>query len=177
MKDNKDSIFKTYFDENWSENNFYEKTYSFGESNNNSTTEPDLLSPTANKKNDFIKKIRTPKKNYSEKCGSSQILSKWIGIVTQINDDVFMGKLRNLAINEGFINEAEFTVSELQEDDKELLEIGAVFYWYIGYMTTYGGTRTKISLLKFQRLPQWQKSQINKIKEEAKLMGEKFNWY
>lgn len=168
---------ETYFEEKWLDKCTYEETCLLSESIDNSRIEQDLPSLTANNKGKNLEiKIRVPKGDFSGKFGSSQILSKWEGVVSRVSGDIFMGKLRDLTTDEGFINEAEFSVDDLQEDDKELLEIGAVFYWYVGYMTTSGGTRTKISLLKFQRLPKWQKSKIERIEEDAKRLREKLKW-
>jgi len=86
------------------------------------------------------------KKNYFNRS------QKWIGHILRINEDnTFSAKLEDL--NDLTTNEyAEFSLLEVSPDDHELLDVGSVFYWSVGYENKNGTVR-KASVLKFQRLP------------------------
>ncbi|MGQ0465468.1 MAG: hypothetical protein ACT4QG_09120 [Sporichthyaceae bacterium] len=46
----------------------------------------------------------------------------------------------------------EFDLAEIAEGDRPLCEIGARFYWSIGYTTAPGGSRSRTSRLHFRRI-------------------------
>jgi len=168
---------ETSFKEGWLEDFTYEDTLILNEfTTENSGIDQDLSAQTVHRKAEREIKIRIPRQDDFGKTNSSQILCKWEGVVDRINGDSFWGKLKDLTVDTAYINEAEFSIDDLQEGDKDLLEIGSVFYWYIGYITTFGGTRTKVSLLKFKRLPQWQKNKIKDIDEKVKDLMERLKW-
>ena len=168
---------RTNFEENWLDSATYEGTYKCNISDAlNSRVEQDNFAITGN--GEIEKEIKTliPRKIFDEKTNSSQILCKWEGAVARISGDTFIGRLKDLMDEKDSEHEAEFTIDDLQEGDKELLEVGSIFYWYIGYMDTVGGTRTRISLLRFQRLPGWQKNKIKEIEIKAQQLREKLKW-
>lgn len=168
---------KTIYEEKWIEDATYENTVGLEDtSTDNRIYEKEK--PTSRKiaESRLEYKVKIPKFIFPDSLSSSQILAKWEGTVIDVNDSAFYAKLRDLKENTSYVNEAEFPLEDLQNDDRELLRIGALFYWYVGYMTTSSGTRIKISLLQFKRLPRWQKSKMNKITEKIEKLRKKFGW-
>lgn len=75
----------------------------------------------------------------------------WIGHVESINLEAeeFVGILKDLD-NPGPEEMAEFDFNEVTQDDKELLKVGAVFYYSIGFSYSKGQCK-KDTVLKFKR--------------------------
>ena len=51
--------------------------------------------------------------------------------------------------------EAEILKSEISDEDLSYIELGAVFYWNIGYHVDSSGQRRRASVIRFRRLPVW----------------------
>jgi hypothetical protein len=102
-------------------------------------------------------------------------LQKWQGIVIDVMDDAFLARLIDLT-QKGTDEEAEFSFDEISEEDKPLIRSGAIFYWNIGYHTSYSGQRTRTSLLRFRRLPAWTQREIDAAKREAERIGKALGW-
>ncbi len=103
-----------------------------------------------------------------------QSLQKWEGIVQETHEDHFVAKLVDLT-SELPEEVAEFPLDEISEDDKKLIEMGAVFYWNIGYQISPSRQKRRTSLIRFRRLPAWSKKDLDrgkKLSEElAKALG------
>ncbi len=104
--------------------------------------------------------------NQEELEGHAVSLQKWEGIVVEVGKEVFYARLYDLT-SENPEEEAEFSIDEVSEEDRELLKAGAVFYWSIGYFTTRTGQRLRTSIIKFRRLPAWTEREIKAAKERA----------
>jgi|RhiMetdeSRZDD1v2_1073273.scaffolds.fasta_scaffold37399_4 hypothetical protein len=102
-------------------------------------------------------------------------LQAWEGIVTQVMDNAFLARLIDLT-HTGVDEEAEFPIDEISEEDKALITPGAIFYWDIGYHTSYSGQRTRKSLIRFRRLPAWTQKEIEAAQREAERIGKAFGW-
>ena len=102
-------------------------------------------------------------------------LQKWEGIVMEVMDDAFLARLIDLT-NKGVDEEAEFPIDEISEEDKPLVRPGAIFYWNIGYHTSYSGQRTRSSIIRFRRLPAWTQREIDAAKREAERIGKALGW-
>src|ERR1700722_4226657 len=85
-------------------------------------------------------------KNYFDKVQS------WIGYILSVSEDSFLAKIEDPNEIHTTYEEAEFSIDDVEEEDKKLLLIGSVFYWSVGYEYR-GGTKTKQSILRFKRLP------------------------
>jgi hypothetical protein len=79
----------------------------------------------------MMKKSLTPESGFIS-------LQKWEGVVTEIGKEFFFARLYDLT-NKGNEEEAEFSVDEISEDERDLFVSGAVFYWNIGYHDSYTG--------------------------------------
>jgi hypothetical protein len=82
-------------------------------------------------------------------------LQEWEGIVAELGVKEFTARLSDLTdrTRKGE-EEAHFPLREVSEDDLELLRVGAVFRWTIGFQKL-GATKQRISQVVFRRLPQW----------------------
>jgi hypothetical protein len=79
-------------------------------------------------------------------------LSRREGVVLEVRQDEFDARLVDLDGDEGDLD-ATFAIEELSPDDVPLLRPGAVFYWTIGYLDDQVRRRTRVSDLRFRRLP------------------------
>jgi hypothetical protein len=93
-------------------------------------------------------------------------LQKWQGYVLGVTDIFLYVRLVDLN-RVGIDEETEIPIEEISEDDKELIKPGAIFYWNIGYLDSYGGQRSRVSVIRFQRLPSWSREEIDAAKREA----------
>lgn len=102
-----------------------------------------------------------------------KVLQKWEGYVLEIDNEVFRARLIPISGQED-IQEAEIYLSEVTEEDRDLLEPGAVFYWSIGYLVRPSGT-LRASLIRFRRLPAWSEDQLYKAERDAHRWGDLFS--
>lgn len=79
-------------------------------------------------------------------------LSRREGVVLELRGDEFDARLVDLNGEEEDL-EGTFALDEVSPDDLPLLKSGAVFYWTIGYFDDRVGRRTRVSELRFRRLP------------------------
>lgn len=101
-------------------------------------------------------------------------LQKWECTVLNISHDSFTARLIDLTGN-GPDEEAEFSRDEVDPEDIDLLETGAVFYWNIGYRDRASG-RERISTIRFRRLPVWTADELKIARQEASRVREKIAW-
>jgi hypothetical protein len=102
-------------------------------------------------------------------------LQAWEGIVLEVMPDSFWARLLDLT-NTGADEEAELPMNEISDDDKPLVRPGAIFYWDIGYHTSYSGQRMRSSLIRFRRLPAWTQREIDAAEREADRIGKALGW-
>jgi hypothetical protein len=93
-------------------------------------------------------------------------LKKWRGVVLKIYNDYFLCRLVDQGGNSPD-EEAEILLSEISEEDLQLIGIGAVFYWSIGYQTNPSGTRTRSSIIRFRRIPVWRPEELSEAQKKA----------
>jgi hypothetical protein len=94
-------------------------------------------------------------------------IKKWEGKIISIDMDkeIFWAEVRDTAEPE-VEEETYFSFDEVNENDRKLISEGAIIYWSIGYKRTASGTREKVSILLFRRLPAWKIDQ-GKIENEV----------
>jgi hypothetical protein len=92
-------------------------------------------------------------------------LQKWEGYVLDVAADTFRAHLTPLR-GEGREQVAEIYLTELDDDDRALVQPGAVFYWSIGYLDRPAG-RLRASILRFRRLPGWTRQELARAQAEA----------
>lgn len=94
------------------------------------------------------------------------LLQKWEGVVTDVGDETFVAELITISGDEEDMI-AEIYLKNVHEDDRELVEPGAIFYWSIGYLRTAQGTTKRKSDIRFRRLPRWTRRQLKKYQEQS----------
>lgn len=93
-------------------------------------------------------------------------LQSWEGVVESLGDETFWATLHDLTNPENPPEVAEIWLEELAEEDRELLRVGAVFYWTIMYDDT-SGSRSRRSDIRMKRMPRWSRGEIDRLKSEA----------
>lgn len=103
-----------------------------------------------------------------------RLLQQWEGTVTEIAADEFTAELRDLTDPANYREEATFDLDEVSPGDQQLIALGAVFRWSIGYRTSAAGQRERVSQLRFVRIPGWRRSAIAEVKQGAAELQQHF---
>jgi len=94
---------------------------------------------------------------------------EWEGSVERIEDDAFVASLVNVTTGEVLPTEdAWFPISELNDIQRENLEVGAIFRWVIGLQRLPNGNKQRVSELFFRRLPAHSSKEIEAALENAR---------
>jgi hypothetical protein len=102
-------------------------------------------------------------------------LQQWEGVVDAINDGTFTARLVDRTADEPD-EEVEFDLTEVPTGDRDLVTVGAVFYWSVGYHTSATGTRSRVSVISFRRLPAWTEAEKRQARERAEQIAEALDW-
>jgi hypothetical protein len=102
---------------------------------------------------ELLKVIKMPRiVNLGQRCESFAAVQEWEGVVTEIHPDVFMADLVDITAQALEANElAEILIKDIQEQDRHLFRVGAIFRWVVGYHRTASGTKTRGSRIHFRR--------------------------
>jgi len=142
-----------------------------------STVKLPIVDEKANRFQDSVYTIFRHMNFERKKVPSLIPLQEWEGYVTNIYEDKFLTNLIDITAKEDTATEeAEFDIDELSESDKDLLKIGAVFRWIIGYERTPAGVKKRVSQIVFRRLPQWSKSSIINADKQSKEIISSIIW-
>lgn len=104
----------------------------------------------------------------------TEFAQTWIGHVTKINKTSFDAKLFDLKQDDTF-EIAEFDISDISDDDKELFEIGSIFYWNVVKDKTRGQIETK-SFIRFQRLKPFTEEDVERISDKVNDLLDNLKW-
>ncbi|MFW5700919.1 MAG: hypothetical protein ACOCWM_04440 [Cyclobacteriaceae bacterium] len=96
---------------------------------------------------------------------NSVTLQSWKGIIVELKDDCFIAELQDLT-NGGTNEIVEIELLSVSPDDLNLVSVGASFYWSIGYKMNYGQI-TKESIIRFQRLIEWDSDDYDQATDRA----------
>jgi len=99
---------------------------------------------------------------------------KWIGHVEQIKNKTFIAKLTDLT-NTTTYEMGEFDFDEISPEDMELVKIGATFYWSLGRSNNNGQIEKK-SILRFQRVKNWEEEDYDRVLDRAEEKMQKLEW-
>lgn len=115
-----------------------------------------------------------PLRTTSELPGNYLSLKSWEGVVTKILDQ----EIKSILYSDDSEPPVEATIplSEVSEDDLELVEEGAIFYWNIGYEVTRFGQRKRNSTIRFRRLPAWTPRELEQAKKSARGLLKYLEW-
>jgi hypothetical protein len=98
-------------------------------------------------------------------------LQRWEGVVLEAHGESFTARLTDLSAD-GPIEEVELQRADVADDDWALIQPGAVFYWSIGYMDSASGQRSRVSTLRFRRLPVWSSEELEASERRASEIAE-----
>lgn len=98
---------------------------------------------------------------------SFQALNRWEGYVKSIDGEEFIGIVHDLDNPNAPQEEVTVDLADISQDDRELIQPGAVFYWNIGYRITEYRQEIRCSEFRFRRLPAWRKKDLAEAKETA----------
>lgn len=104
----------------------------------------------------------------------STTLQSWKGVVVEIKEDFFVAELDDLT-NGGTKEIAEIELFSVSPDDRKLVSVGASFYWNIGYKMN-NGQITKESLIRFQRIIDWNEDDYDQAADRASELFENINF-
>jgi hypothetical protein len=104
-----------------------------------------------------------------------EVLNTWEGAVISIDRQAqtFTARLYDLTNNTRDVSEAEFAIEDVSANDIDLLKVGGVFRWMIGYRKHSFGQRERISAIKFRRLPAWTFDDIKSAAAEGERLAGK----
>lgn len=96
----------------------------------------------------------------------------WEGVVLSINNNEMHVRLSD---RQGILPDhfADVGLDFVHDQDIGLVKPGAVFYWTL-YRAQKKGTISATQEIRFRRLPNWTKAQINSIYEDADDLASKF---
>lgn len=93
------------------------------------------------------------------------ILQSWEGWVISKRAEEFTAVIKDLSNTENPNEEVVISIEEISKSDRDLIEAGAVFYWYIGYKDNDNGNRERVSNIRFRRLPGWSKKDFERAEK------------
>ena len=102
-------------------------------------------------------------------------LQSWEGTVMRVLDESFVARLVDRS-SKTHDEEAEFPLSEVSDDDRDLVQKGAVFYWNIGYIIKPSRQKIRASIVRFRRLPAWTKVEVDSAKQAAERLADFIGW-
>lgn len=119
---------------------------------------------------DVVKTFHTSKNdNYYLKT------QKWLGHIIEVVDQTIFTKLEDFN-NPTTYEIAEFDLEDIPYEDRELIKVGAGFYFSVGQSYDKNGQVEKKSLIRFQRTNPWDESGLQTIIAEADNLYQKLKW-
>ena len=81
-------------------------------------------------------------------------MQEWEGYVIEIRQREFVARLLDITAG-AKREEEEATISfeEISSADREMMRLGSIFRWVIGYEHTVGGVKRRVSQIVFRQLP------------------------
>ncbi len=95
-----------------------------------------------------------------------ELKQQWEGTVAEVLEDSFVVTLKDLTDPSNPEESSELFFDDVGESDRPLLELGAIFYWSVGYEDTPRGRERK-SIIRFRRLPGWSRKSLEAAKAKA----------
>jgi len=101
-------------------------------------------------------------------------MQQWIGVINEIAEKSFSAKLYD-QYDDSSYEVAEFEFAEVSKSDSNLLKLGAIFYYNIGFASNNGQIK-KESFLRFKRSVPFKNKDLDVIEERVKDLNENINW-
>jgi hypothetical protein len=106
-------------------------------------------------------------------------VQEWEGFVVDISHETaeFTARLANLTDDSDYLEEeVTLALDEIDEDDRELVKVGAVFRWIVGYQQAKFARRESVSSIVFRRLPAWTAEDISRARARGEALANAFQW-
>ena len=116
-------------------------------------------------------------RNWASPPSRYTLLRNWEGYVEEVREDSFIARLIDLNDQGQQDQEAEIYRSEVTDDDQPLLEPGAVFYWMLGYRDGPNGQRSRVSEVRFRRLPTQLDIDVRRARGKGQETVERLRWH
>ena len=110
-------------------------------------------------------------------AGKFLLLQLWEGKVVFVDEEKneFVSVVIDKTNPEFPDEKVTLSTMEIDPNDNHLLEAGSIFYWSIGYVDTPGRPRSRVSRIRFRRLPAWSKKEVLKAKETGAALADLFS--
>lgn len=133
-----------------------------------------------------VAKINTPRipTPMARKAPRFKTTRKLVGEVIEIYDDSFLARVYSedseSISHDSFEDYVDFKVAEVNEEDRKLIELGAIFNWHIGqrfrsHDLRLNGQVENSSIVVFRRMPIW-KNYLGKAQKEANEFADIMGW-
>lgn len=109
---------------------------------------------------EFIKKNSQNRNELVSKNYREEIKQVWIGTVIGFDSESIVARLEDCSDDDNPVEEVTLSIEEIEEQDRELIERGAQFYWHIGYRFGRNYSRERFSKIRFRRLAKWNQSEL-----------------
>jgi len=109
-----------------------------------------------------------------DKSEAFDVVQQWNGHVLEVYEKTFLARMKTI-LGEDPDQEATIKFRAVDEEDFDLLEPGAFFYWSLGYMRRPNGVIRKHSDLRFRRLPIWREETREFAQMEAQSIRQLFS--
>jgi hypothetical protein len=134
--------------------------------------QPDFLSATTKQEDKEITSLFPVIPKIRSRITTFTPLQEWEGYVLEIGKETFTARLIDLTTDsKQEEEEADFHILDLSDTDKQLLQVGAIFRWAIGYRRTNSGSKERVSSIVFRRLPAWTDREIKENQKKAKKLS------
>lgn len=116
----------------------------------------------------------TPYKSVQEGA-LAKVIQIWEGTVLSVDHQRAVMTVKLTDRNDQIVDHtADIELQWVDDQDRDLLRDGAVFYWTLFKETKRGSVRNT-EKIRFRRLPSWNKAQLDAIKEDATKLSAKFS--
>lgn len=103
-----------------------------------------------------------------------KVLQQFECIVTDVLEGAVIAELIDLTDSSRPNEIAEIPLSDIPSSDQALLTPGCVFYWILGFETSVGGQRNRVSEIRVRRTPKWSENDIEAIESEGQELFKQF---
>ena len=103
---------------------------------------------------------------------SFAVLQEWEGYVVAVTKENFTARLLDITTGRRTEDEeAEFPLEELSDADRQHVRVGSVFRWTVGHRRLPSGTKERVSLIVFRRLPAWTRRELEQNSHQAEAIA------
>jgi len=173
-------------------------TTSFHEQNKDWRRQPNLLSyykpygniqyddatnpehETKNKEVNRIYKARQKKSSQLKVKEHIRVVQEFEGLVESIDwqENIFYARLMDLTANHNHENyTAELPIDDIRDDDKHLLQEGAIFNIRVAYKIKPSGSKRRFTEIIFRRIPKKHKIYKDEAKKESEELANYFEQF